>query len=174
MNEEEQKKLEEENKKKANQENDYLKSIEDIKKNYVKKDLFDEEHKKRVDAEKALVNVLDGEEQARKEKEQEEQPKLDYEKTIKKLYTNNDNVEMTNYEFMKNTLAVREECIKKHGRDPFLGVLKNNKTPSYEDQQEAERYAKGLQDIIDECDKNCKTDQEKAKMFNYLYDMRVN
>ena len=171
MNEEEQKKLEEEQKK-ANQENDYLKSIEDIKKNYVKKDLFDEEHKKRVDAEKALVNVLDGEEQARKEKEQETKPKLDYDATIRKLYKNNDSSEMSNFDFFKTTLDVREEFIKKHGKDPFLGVLKSNKNPSIEDKQTAENYAKGLKAIVEEADKQ-ETQKDKEKTFNYLYDLYV-
>ena len=73
--------------------------------------------------------------------------KIDLDKLMKDTYTKN----LTNLEYIKNSLKIREEMIKKGMRDPALPVGDQVSTTD-EHKRRMDKVAEGLQQLVDYAD----------------------
>lgn len=115
----------------------YIQTIQDLKKNTVSRD----EYEKLLKENKNLLNTLVNGQEV--ETKKDEAP-VDLGKLREKIFSQ----EASNLEYWQNALKLREELIKRGERDPFLPYGENI-APSYEDTQAAERVADVVQQCID-------------------------
>ena len=122
---------------------DYIKALEEIKRNSVSKDDYNklkEENKMLLDA--VVNNIPSGEE----EEVVVDQP-VDIDKLREDLF-NADNQDMTNLDYITKAMKLRKALIDKGEKDPFLPWGKNI-IPTNEDISTAERVAEAYQHCID-------------------------
>lgn len=125
---------------------DYIKALEEIKKNSVSKDDYNklkEENKMLLDA--VVNNIPSGEE----EEVTVDQP-VDVDKLREDLF-GVDNQDMTNLDYITKAMKLRKALMDKGERDPFLPSGKNI-IPTDEDINTAERVADAYQHCIDVAD----------------------
>lgn len=124
---------------------DYIKALEEIKRNSVSKDDYNklkEENKMLLDA--VVNNIPSGEEEV-----VVDQP-VDIDKLREDLF-NADNQDMTNLDYITKAMKLRKALIDKGEKDPFLPWGKNI-IPTNEDISTAERVAEAYQHCIDVAD----------------------
>ena len=121
---------------------DYIKALEEIKRNSVSKDDYNklkEENKMLLDA---VVNNIPSVE----EEVVVDQP-VDIDKLREDLFST-DNQDMTNLDYITKAMKLRKALMDKGDRDPFLPWGKNI-LPTNEDINTAERVAEAYQHCID-------------------------
>ena len=124
---------------------DYIKALEEIKRNSVSKDDYNklkEENKMLLDA--VVNNIPSGEEEV-----VVDQP-VDIDKLREDLF-NADNQDMTNLDYVTKAMKLRKALMDKGEKDPFLPWGKNI-IPTNEDISTAERVAEAYQHCIDVAD----------------------
>lgn len=167
---EEEKKPEEQNETKTESEAiDFLKQVEDMKKNYVSKEKFDALQKNYNDLAKG---VLDGSLEIEKEKEANTINKNERMIEISKILTNPDDIQdYTNLEFTKLMLEQRNLMIEEGLGDPFLPNLgrtvEKGAVITDFDVQSANKVAETL-------DKLVKESEGDAEYFNSLLKRTMN
>lgn len=127
---------------------DYIKALEEIKKNSVSRDDYNklkEENKMLLDA---VVNNIPGGEE---EEVVVDQP-VDIDKLREDLFSV-DNQDITNLDYITKAMKLRKALMDKGERDPFLPVGQNI-LPTDEDIKTAERVAEAYQHCIDVADGN--------------------
>ena len=150
---EEEKKQEEQNETTTGSEAiDFLKQVEDMKKNYVAKEKFDALQKNYNDLAKG---VLDGSLEIEKEKEAKTINKDERMSEISKIITNPDEIQdYTNLEFTKLMLEQRNLMIEQGLGDPFLPNLgrsvKKGAFITDADVQSARKVAETLENLVNE------------------------
>lgn len=121
---------------------DYLKLVEDMKKNYVRKDLYDKSEADR----KALAAALAGEGPVPGSvQKQAQKPDI---KELRKQFLNAGENNLSNAEYVKVALQLRNEAIARGELDPFLPQGAKI-SPSVDDIAKANRVADGLQSFLD-------------------------
>lgn len=114
----------------------------EYKNNSVSRELYDKKCEEVTKLKKALVSGEQVEQLVKEEK-------IDLDKLMKETYTKN----LTNLDYIKNTLKIREEMIKQGKRDPALPVG-DQVTATDEHTQRMNRVAEGLQQLVDYADGN--------------------
>lgn len=131
---------------------DFLKQVEDMKKNYVSKEKFDALQKNYNDLAKG---VLDGSLEIEKEKEANTINKDERMSEISKILTNQDEIQdYTNLEFTKLMLEQRNLMIEQGLGDPFLPNLgrsvEKGAIITDADVQSARKVAETLDNLVNE------------------------
>ena len=124
--------------------NHYIEAIKEMKENTVDKEAYlklEAENKQLLDA------YINGKELDEKEKSKE--PEVD----IKALRESIFSEDCTNLDYITNSLKLREEILKKGGKDIFLPNGKNIK-PTKEDLESVERVVECLNYCVEEADGN--------------------
>jgi len=125
---------------------DYIKALEEVKKNSVSKEDYNklkEENKMLLDA--VVNNIPSGE----SEEVVVDQP-VDIDKLREDLFSV-DNQDMTNLDYITKAMKLRKALMDKGEKDPFLPSGKNI-IPTDEDINTAERVAEAYQHCIDVAD----------------------
>lgn len=112
----------------------------EYKNNSVSRELYDRKCEEVSKLKKALVSGEQVEQVVKEEK-------IDLDKLMKDTYTKN----LTNLEYIKNSLKIREEMIKKGMRDPALPVGDQVSTTD-EHRRRMDKVAEGLQQLVDYAD----------------------
>lgn len=112
----------------------------EYKNNSVSRELYDRKCEEVNKLKKALVSGEQVEQVVKEEK-------IDLDKLMKDTYTKN----LTNLEYIKNSLKIREEMIKKGMRDPALPVGDQVSTTD-EHRKRMDKVAEGLQQLVDYAD----------------------
>lgn len=118
-------------------------ALKEIKENMVPKASYDELKKQNEELAKTIKEAFNGESESHKEAETE---KIDCKDLIKKLSSGN----LTNLEYAKTALKLRDERMKETGEDIFVpkGL---QVTADENDAESAKRVADVLQQCIDGC-----------------------
>ena len=136
---------------------DYVKAVEDMKKNYVPKELYEKSEQDR----KVLAQALsgDGPVPANVQKQAEE-PNIE---ELRKKFLNAGELNLSNAEYIKTALDLRKALIAKGEPDPFLpsGAKAN---PTNVDIAGAEKSAAAFQSWLDAA-----TDPETGKVDEELF-----
>lgn len=139
-----------------------LEQIEEVKKNSVPKEKYDKVKKELDDV---YSKVLKGENldlpkaPVDKKKRMEELKSQLYGKSI-------DDSNMTNLDYIKDTLELRNLIIEQGGDDPFLGIRKKGVVVTENDYEKAQNIADTLQEMVEEADGS-------ADAFRTIYARRV-
>lgn len=139
-----------------------LEQIEEVKKNSVPKEKYD---KVKKELDEVYSKVLKGENldlpkaPIDKKKRMEELKSQLYGKSI-------DDSNMTNLDYIKDTLELRNLIIEQGGDDPFLGVRKKGVVVTENDYEKAQNIADTLQEMVEEADGS-------ADAFRTIYARRV-
>lgn len=120
------------------EENDYIKTIQDLKANTVSKDQYEKLKKEN----KQLLDTLVSGGTIEQPKE-----KVDVDRLRREL--NNGNI--SNLEYCKTALELRDAIIEEGGRDPFL-PFGTHVSPEDSDYASAEKVAQVLKECIDYAD----------------------
>lgn len=121
---------------------DYLKLVEDMKKNYVRKDLYDKAEADR----KALAAAVAGEGPVPGSvQKQAQKPDIT---ELRKEFLSAGEKNLSNAEYVKLALQLRNEAIARGELDPFLPQGAKI-SPSVDDIAKANRVADGLQSFLD-------------------------
>lgn len=120
------------------EEQDYVKAINDLKSNTVPKD----QYMKLRDENRKLLDALVSGEQISESKEEP----VDIKELRTKLF--NTDTELTNLEYVETALKLREAILDEGGEDIFLPTG-DKVTITAEMREQAERVAEGLQHCID-------------------------
>ena len=112
----------------------------EYKNNSVSRELYDRKCEEVSKLKKALVSGEQVEQVVKEEK-------IDLDKLMKDTYTKN----LTNLEYIKNSLKIREEMIKKGMRDPALPVGDQVSTTD-DHKRRMDKVAEGLQQLVDYAD----------------------
>lgn len=138
------------------------KALKEARENSVSKEQYD----KVVAEKKALVSeILEGGGAGNGHKSAPEQQEASIDELRDKLYGPKCS-ELTNLEYWKNTLALRDAVIKKGDPDPFLPVG-TKISPTSEDVEKANNVATVVQQCIDESEGN-------SEVFTALLQSRMN
>ena len=120
----------------------YIEAIREMKENTVAKEAYE---KLKEENKQLLQSLVKGE---TREAEQKAEP-VDIDKVRNDLFTK----DLSNLEYIKNALTLREELIKRGEKDPFLPYGKNI-LPTDEDIEKADKVASVLQECVDIADGN--------------------
>lgn len=123
------------------QEFDPVQAVKDLRENYVPKTDYEKVVKEKNDYFKALVNG--------DTIEKKEETPVDVKQLRKDLFSENSN--LTNLEFTKKALELREELIETEGKDIFCPYGKHI-SPQDSDFIEAQKVADGLQHCVEVAD----------------------
>lgn len=143
-------------------ESNILEQIEEVKKNSVPKEKYD---KLKKELDNVYSSVLKGENldlpkaPVDKKKRMEELKSQLFGKGI-------EDSNMTNLDYIKGTLELRNLIIEQGGDDPFLGVRKKGVVVTESDYDKAQNIADTLQEMVDEADGS-------ADAFRTIYARRV-
>lgn len=121
----------------------YIKVIDDLKQNTVRK----EEYQKLLEENKKLLNAY-VEYSGPSNVEQEPQEKVDVTELRKKLST-----DLTNLEYVSTALKLRTELMKQGQPDPFLPVG-HKVSPTANDYEKAEQVAQVFQECVEKANGN--------------------
>lgn len=138
------------------------KALKEARENSVSKAEYE---KLRAENKRLVSEIINGGDAGNGQQNTPEQPKASIEELKTKLYGPNKD-DLTNLEFWKNTLALRDAVIQKGDPDPFLPVGAKI-TPTSEDVEGANRVAEVVQQCIDEADGN-------SEVFTALLQSRTN
>lgn len=143
-------------------ESNILEQIEEVKKNSVPKEKYD---KVKKELDNVYSKVLKGENldlpkaPVDKKKRMEELKSQLYGKGI-------EDSNMTNLDYIKGTLELRNLIIEQGGDDPFLGIRKKGVVVTENDYEKAQNIADTLQEMVEEADGS-------ADAFRTIYARRV-
>lgn len=124
----------------TNETQKYLDEIKKLKDSTVSK----EKYEKLMEENRNLLNTIV---QGREEEEPEEDP-VDLEALRKDLFSGK---EMTNLDYCRKALALRNETLKQTGKDIFVGQG-HALTPTAEAYESAQRVADVMAECIEDCD----------------------
>lgn len=145
---------------------DYIKVIEDLKKNTVSKDDYD----KVLRDNKQLLDSLVNNRPIEQAKPQPTSEEVD--KHIDELRDKIFNTEMNNLDYVKTALELRKSIIDRDGaeNDPFVG-RGHKLTPTEEDYEAAERVANVFQECVDKSEGQ--SDLFTAQLQNHTIDVKI-
>lgn len=124
-------------KEKGPMDDDYLKTIEELKKNTVSVEEFNKLKEENL---KLLHSVVDGQQEEKKD----EPEAVDVQELRKELF----NKEQSNLSFWEKSLKLREELIRQGKPDPFL-PMGHHVSPTQYDKDRVENLVKNVQECID-------------------------
>ena len=151
-----------ENKQGETEQSNILEQIEEVKKNSVPKEKYDKVKKELDDV---YSKVLKGENLDLPKAPVDKKKRMEELKT--QLYGKGiEDSNMTNLDYIKDTLELRNLIIEEGGDDPFLGVRKEGVVVTDKDYEKAQTIADTLQDMVDEADGS-------ADAFRTIYARRV-
>lgn len=143
-------------------ETNILEQIEEVKKNSVPKEKYEKLQKELNDV---YTKVLNGDDLKLPKAPVDKKKRMEELKT--RLYGKGiENSNMTNLEYISDTLELRELIIEQGGDDPFLGVRKKGVGVTESDYEKAENIATTLQEMVDEANGS-------PDAFRTIYSQRV-
>lgn len=123
----------------------YLEQIENLKKNSISKEKYDKLMQENKSLLESIVNGTGGGTETAEET-------VDLDKIRKDLFGGK---ELSNLDYCKNALQLRDEILKSEGKDIFVGQG-HQLTPTQEAYDSAQRVA----DVMRECIENCGGDSD--------------
>lgn len=129
----------------VNDSSDYIEAIKEMKQNSVRKEAYD---KLKAENQQLLDAIINGTELTQDIRKREP---ADIKKLRNKLFK--EHPDMSNLEYVKTALELREALIENGERDPFLPSGEKI-LPTNDDVETAERVAKIMKDCVDYADGN--------------------
>lgn len=137
-----------------------LEQFNKLKDTMVPKEKFDQVSNRNKQLSEAIANNMQEQEEARKQ----EEPKPDVSQLRAELYGDKRS-DMTNLDYIRKSLELRDAVIESGGRDPFLPTGGNDKD-SLEAHNTANKVANGLKQLVEQANGD-------PVAFNALYQANV-